>query len=341
MTDATVSYVILCHRDAPQVLRLARTIRSLSGRARVLVRHDQPSGFIDAAAAQASGAELLVSPIRCRWGDWSLVEASLEAFRRARESHDPEWIVLISGQDYPIKPLEPWEETLLSGPYDAVMSGEPLVDGPFVGRPGGGRQGLRLRYTHRWYRLPRLNMLTRLPASFTRLSRSVWFRCFYPLQAVLVLHQLPRDEGWALGIRRSTVPWSTEMPLYKGSQWIALSRRAAGACIDGAQAQSMRDYFATTLVPDEAYFHTLLASIDDIRIKREPISWLRWASEANPHPVVMDAGDLESAVRADTPFARKFDQSVTPRLLDDVDLSLLFEATREVAQPPAAREQAD
>lgn len=331
MTKATISYVVLCHRNAPQVLRLARTIRAMSPRSRVLIRHDQPSGFIDAAAAEACGADLLVSKIECRWGHWSLVEATLEAFHRAGELHDPAWIVVISGQDYPIRPLEPWEDSLLADPYDAVMSSEALVDGPFGMRPGGNRQQLRMRYTHRWYRLPRLNAISRLPASFTRLGRSAWFRYLYPLQAILVLHQLPRDEGWALGIRRRTVPWSPDMPVYKGSQWIALSRRAVGVCVDGHRAKWMRDYFTTTLVPDEAYFHTLLASSRGMRVKREPISWIRWASDAHPHPVVIDQSDLEAAVRSGTPFARKFDATATPGLLDDVDLRLLAPAASETA----------
>jgi hypothetical protein len=327
MPDPTISYVILCHSNAGQVLRLARTIRALSPRARVLIRHDQPPGFIDPSAAEECSADLLVSRIHCRWGHWSLVEASLEAFESACNSHDPEWLVLISGQDYPIKPLEPWERTLLSGGYDAVMSGEPLVDRPFGVRPGDDRQRLKMRYTHRWYRLPRLNLISRLPSAVTRPIRSAWFRFVYPVQAVFVLHQLPRDEGWALGIRRRTVPWSTDAPVYKGSQWIALSRRAVGRCIEGAHAKRMQDYFATTSVPDEAYFQTVLENARDMRVRREPISWLRWDSEVTPHPVLIDEADLEAAARSSAPFARKFDEFATPGILDRIDRTLLFQTT--------------
>jgi hypothetical protein len=330
VTDVTISYVILCHRDAPQVLRLARTIRALSPRARVLIRHDQPPGFIDSDAASASGADLLISRIPCRWGSWSLVEASLEAFERARELHDPEWIVLISGQDYPVKPLEPWEETLLSGAHDAVVSGEQLVDGPSEICPRGNRSRLKLRYTHRWYWLPRLKLITRLPPSLRRPWRSFWFKFVYPLQALVVLNQLPRDEGWAIGIRRRAVPWSSDMPLFKGSQWMALSRRAAEICAESPHATEMRTWFARTMVPDEAYFHTLLASTPGLRIMREPISWLRWEADTAPHPVVIDEAELENARRAGTPFARKFDESANVGILDLVDTNLQFESGREL-----------
>jgi hypothetical protein len=325
ITNPTISYVILCHRNAPQVLRLARTIRALSARARVLIRHDQPPGFIDGSAAEACGADLLVSQTRCRWGDWSLVEASLEAFRHACELHHPDWIVLISGDDYPIRPLEPWEKTLLSGAEDAVLTGEPLVDGPAGLRPGSSRERLQMRYTHRWYRLPRLNVVSRLPSSVTRSIRSVWFKYVYPLQAIVVLQLLPREEGWALGIRRRAVPWSSDTPVYKGSQWVALSRRAAEMSIGGSQARRMQEYFARTLVPDEAYFQTLLANASAIRVRPEPVCWVRWESEASPHPARIDVRDLEAVARSSAPFARKFDDAVTPGILDRIDQTLLFE----------------
>jgi Core-2/I-Branching enzyme len=321
----TISYVILCHSGAPQVLRLARTIRALSPRARVLIRHDQPPGFIDQAEANASGADLLVSRMHCRWGHWSLVEASLEAFVRARELHDPEWIVLISGQDYPIRPLEPWETTLLAGRFDAVIDGEPLVEGPSRLTPDGNRERLKLRYTHRWYWLPRLNLLPRVPALIRQSVRRLWFKCLYPLQALLVLNQLPRSEGWVLGVRRRTVPWSKEQPVFKGSQWMALSRSAYARLLDGPTDPFLRDYFATTVAPDEAYFHTVLAMTPSLRINHEPISWLTWDSDVTPHPRVIDETSLDSAVSARTPFARKFDESATPGILDVVDRTVLFE----------------
>lgn len=323
--ERTISYVVLCHTGAPQVLRLARTIRALSPRARVLIRHNQPPGFIDGPEAESCGADLLVSDVQCRWGHWSLVDATVEAFRRARELHDPDWIVVISGQDYPVRPLDPWETTLLAGDFDAVVAADPLVTGPSGLTPGGGHERLGLRYTHRWYWLPRLNVLARIPPLVRRSIRRVWFKLLYPLQALVVLHQLPREEGWVLGFRRRRGPWSQATAVYKGSQWMALSRSAYGRCIEGPEVSRLRDYFMRTLVPDEAYFQTVLASSTDIKVRREPISWLSWDSDVTPHPRVLDETALEAAARAGTPFARKFDESIAPGLLDRVDRTRLFD----------------
>jgi len=64
-----------------------------------------------------------------------------------------------------------------------------------------------------------------------------------------------------------------------------------------------------------------------MRIKRESISWLRRASQANPHPVVINESGIESAVCAGTPLALKFDASASPEILDAIDLNLFQAAS--------------
>jgi hypothetical protein len=322
--DPVVAYVILCHHKAPQVLRLARTIRRLSPDARVLIRHNQHPGYIDREQASAVGADLLISTLPTRWGDWSLVAATIEAFEHVRRRHDPDWIVLISGQDYPIRRLEEWEHELVTGDCDAVVPADRLGDGRFGLRPRETRDGLVMRYTHRWYRLPQLGIVSRLPRRLVRAVRAVWYRYIYDLQALVTLNELPRGHGWMLGVRRHRVPWTPAIASYKGEQWAALSRRALAVSLDGEPARSWQEYFATTLVPDEAYFPTVLINDRSVRVRRRQISWLRWNTDVTkPHPVTLDRATLAEAVASGAPFARKFDEDASPGLLDVVDETIL------------------
>jgi hypothetical protein len=322
--EPVVSYVILCHHKASQVLRLAGTIRRLSPRARVLIRHNQPHGYIDAAQADAVGAHLLISSLPTRWGDWSLVAATIEAFEHVRRRHDPDWVVLVSGQDYPLRRLDEWEDELLSGDYDAVVAAERLSEGRFGLRPRASRDGIVMRYTHRWVRLPQLGVVPRLPRLLVRAVRKVWYEHLVDIQALVVLNELPRGQGWMLGARRRRVPWTPQCASYKGEQWVALSRRALDATLDGDRARFWQRYFATTLVPDEAYFQTMLVNDPDMRVDRRQVSWLRWNDDVSkPHPVTLDRGVLADAVASGAPFARKFDEAASPGLLDFVDETIL------------------
>ena len=109
-----------------------------------------------------------------------------------------------------------------------------------------------------------------------------------------------------------------------GEQWVALSRRALAVSLDGDPARSWQKYFATTLVPDEAYFPTVLINDRAVRVTRRQISWLRWNTDVTkPHPVTMDHATLADAVASGAPFARKFDEDTSPGLLDIVDETIL------------------
>ena len=327
MAEPVIAYVVLCHHKPRQALRLAETIRRLSPRARVLLRHNQPNGYIDEHQARATGAELLVSGVTTRWGDWSLVEAAFEAFRRARALYDPEWIVLISGQDYPVRSLDDWERELLHGDDEAIVPGDALVTGPSKLRINGPRDELTLRYTHRWFRLPQLGVVPRLPRRVVRLVKAGWYAYLYPLQAVVTLNEQPRGNGWMLGMRRRHVPWSPQVAAYKGEQWAALSRRAVEFALDSPEAAAWQRYFATTLIPDESYFPTVLASSGRLRIRRQSISWLRWHDDVTkPHPLTIDDETLPAAMASGAPFARKFDEDECPGVMDCVDRHILESA---------------
>ncbi len=323
MADGRFAYVILCHHMADQALRLAQTIRRLSPDAGVLLRHNRRGGYIDEAQAAAAGAELLVSELPTQWGGWTLVEATLEAFRHARDRFDADWYVLVSGQDYPVRRLSTWEAELLEGRSDAVIPGAPIAHGPIGLRPRTPEDWIVMRYTHHWRRLPPRGIVPRLPRQLVRVVRAVWYRHLYELQALVVLNELPRDNGWALGVRRRRVPWTPQVPVSKGEQWVALSRGAMEiAC--GPETAAWRRYFATTLIPDEAYFATVLGNHPRVRVRPARVSWLQWEDDASvPHPRTITPDSLPEATASGMAFARKFDEGLAPGVLDLLDTDVL------------------
>src|SRR4051794_19331478 len=102
-------YVVMSHREPHQVLALVRRIRELSPDAHVLVRHDQSASRLAASDVEAAGGRLGKSEAPVTWGDWSQMRATLEAFDEACERAEPDWLVFISGQDWPVRDLADWE----------------------------------------------------------------------------------------------------------------------------------------------------------------------------------------------------------------------------------------
>jgi hypothetical protein len=94
----SVAAVVLAHRDAGQVLRLARRLEC-----DVWVHWDAKSAFEDRLRLERDPlVKLVADPVRVHWGDWSPIAATMKAMRAVRGR--PDHLLLLSGQTYPIRP---------------------------------------------------------------------------------------------------------------------------------------------------------------------------------------------------------------------------------------------
>lgn len=118
-----VLYLIASHTNPEQVLRLARTIRSNSPDSYILIHHDTASSELERSAFKSlEQVHILEHPISVKWGEFSLVEMELYCidwlFTRSIQF---DWLVFLSGQDYPIKPIVAIEQFLNTTGYDGFM----------------------------------------------------------------------------------------------------------------------------------------------------------------------------------------------------------------------------
>ena len=88
------AYLVLAHEEPMLALRLLTRVRTLSPTAAITLRHDQPGGYLTDAQIRAAGAEPFRSEIATAWGEWSLVEATVELLAHARATTDADWLVL-------------------------------------------------------------------------------------------------------------------------------------------------------------------------------------------------------------------------------------------------------
>lgn len=330
-------YVVLSHRLPDQVVRLVTRIRDLSPDAAVLVRHDRGPGFLpELEGSSDPHVDVLVESEPVVWGAWSMVAATERAFARARDRFDPDWTVLVSGQDWPVRDLAAWERELTGAACDAVVNGSVVEVDPSAGRRTTERDLFLARWTHRWWTLPRVPALDRVPRRVRtgvagRYSGSWQFH----LRTVM-LRQLPRGLGWKVGVRRRRgLPEGWR--LRKGEQWLAVSRLAL-AELDRVVAADGRGraFFAGSHIPDESWFQTALASVPGLRVADGRISWHRFDRPGAPSAAVLTLADVPDATASGSPFARKVEEPVEPGVAAAIDA--VVDRTRAAA-PSAAAER--
>src|SRR5581483_3969286 len=313
-----VVYLILSHSNPEQVVRLAARLLRDNDSAHVVVHHDYSRSHLDASGLKA-GVDVLSHTQGIAWGSFELVLATLRSLAWVEENLDYKWLVFISGQDYPLRPLPEIQEFLLSSDSDGFIAKPRRVEYRFRDE-GGGRDYWSARYFYRYYQLPPLRRS--LSPAATKLVRNVevFIRSRQPL---VFLWAMPDGKGTLVGLRSIRHPFRNGFECHCGSQWFTLSRTAIQTMLRVADERpDLLEYYRRTFIPDESFFNSLLLSRRELRIRFDSLRYVRMAPPWYAHPETLTADDLEPLTTSGAHFARKFDTRVDARILDELDRRL-------------------
>jgi hypothetical protein len=281
-----VAFLVLAHRGPAQLARLSR--RLLDGPSAVFVHVDRRAP--DAVLAPLPRAVHVLDRIATPWSGWGPVEATLHGLAVVLRECDAGHVVLMSGQDYPLRPASEIAGFLADYEGRSFVARWPMPS-PLYG-PGGGM--FRLRYRHvpfgrRRIRLP-------LPRRYPRGVRP------YGGSAFMVLD---RDSAAAVLDFTHRRP---DVARFHRHVWAVDEHY-----VQTALANSPRDDRAI----DENLWHIEWPRDGD----RSPRTFVR-TDFARLEAAAQRSSEAGGRARAKL-FARKFDDGVDPDVLDLIDARLL------------------
>jgi core-2/I-Branching enzyme len=287
----TVVYVVISHRNPEQVVRLVRVLRE-GPSSRVLVRHDPRGERLEREQIEAAGGEPLENRIKMKWGGWSQLELILACLREAAARHDPDWVLILSGQDYPLRPLADIEADLDASPADARLGAVRQVE---TRRPPAGDDEFFLRCRYRHYARPRV-----IPSSLPRAIRPVAYA-----------RELPP----LFGVRRIE---PAPLTFFASADWLTLGRAGLRTVLGASEDRRLMRHFRGVAIPSESFFASVLLGNPALIVERDNRRFASFAPGA-AHPDTLTSGDFERLLASGADFARKFDAAAEPRLLDMLD----------------------
>lgn len=294
------TYVILSHRAPRQLERLVDRLRAPGVDFLLHVDRRSDRSVHARVAALSTLADVAALPARrTPWPGFGHLAITLEALRIiAARPTAPDYVSLLTGQDYPLKPPE-----RIASRLTATDGASFLQHFPLPRRPGGEHAGVvdvtgwpqgGLDRVRTWnFELAGREL--RLPGSWLRL----------PLR-----RRVPH------GIR-----------LYGGSGYWTLSRRA----VDEIQRVVERRpelvrFFRRVYLPHEMFFQTILAEAPAAGpLINDDLRYIDW-SVGGSHPKILNLDDLPFLTASDALFARKFDGDAGQETLDRIDRELLGRA---------------
>ena len=161
-----VAYLILAHHLPAQLARLVNRLQEPEATFLIHIdRNADDAAFAPHLRAIRSDNVSFLPRHRCNWGNFSIVSATLSGLQIAlRASPRFDYLILLSGQDYPIKPLAHRGSTLLEANGHSFIHHVPFPT-PFW--KDGGWDRIR-----RWHMTPGLrNRLLQKAVKFARLRR--------------------------------------------------------------------------------------------------------------------------------------------------------------------------
>lgn len=274
------------------MLRLVAVLTEQPG-AEVYVRHDQRRTALPRERVEAAGGHLVEDGIEVEWGGWSYLEVLLAGLARIAREADPDWTLVLSGQDYPLCGHGELEEFLAREREDAHLTSHwPL--GPLQ-LTGEVRDEFVLRYGYRHFRVPWLP---------PRMPKRLAYGRRLPTGSKLVGLRDPREP---------------ELPLHVSGDWPTLNRRALRSVLGfpGRHPRLMRRY-RLSFAASESFFATALEDDPELAVGTGPHRFVDFPPGA-PNPRTLTSADLPALKSSGAHFARKFDPAVDARVLDALD----------------------
>ena len=289
-----IGFVLLTHQKPMQVRRLVDRLTALFDGPPIVCHHDFSRCPLPLDGLPGN-VSFVLPPLPTTWAGFSVVEATVRALRQLYDGPaGPDWCVLLSGSDYPVKPAARVLGDLDAGGYDAHIHHEPIE------WPAFSRDWQRECYERYCTKTLRVRTLT---ARLRPTAREIRVR--HPLLA------------------RPFLPFTRRFRCFAGSQWFCVNPRAAACIIDGHAAHpELAAHYRDLRFPEESYFQCLLANVPHLRLNQENWRYIDWSAD-EAHPKTLGIADLPALLASPAHFARKFDMDADSVVLDALDAEVL------------------
>ncbi len=311
-------YLITSHINPTQVVRLIKTIRKLSPNSFIAVHHDQSkSKLLEQELTTIDDVFIIPEPINVNWGDFSQVECFLHSIRWIKINLLFDWLILISGQDYPISSLVQFEKDISNSFFDGYFRYFFALTKEGNGWPANtGKK----RYYFKYFTFPHFIYYYKIPINIQYLiSKLIALINNSNILNIIISSKNNKNK---IGIRRFKYPFNDEFSCYGGWDWFNLNVKCINKILIAATDNKILfEYYKKTYMPSESFVHSILVNTE-LKISNNSLRYVHWKGLHSSSPSIILKSDCDTVINSGMPFARKFDIFTDSEVLDIIDEKL-------------------
>ncbi|WP_132243837.1 DUF5928 domain-containing protein [Primorskyibacter sedentarius] len=270
---ARIAFILLCHKDPDAIIKQAQSLTAVGDY--MAIHFDaraKPDAYRKIRAALDGNPNVTFAKkrVKCGWGEWSLIRATLNAVQAAvdafpRATH----FYMLSGDCMAIKSAEYAHQFLDSRDVDYIESFD-YFQSEWIKT---GWKEERLIYRH-WFN--------------ERTQKGRFYAMFAVQKHLGLTREIPQD-----------------IEVMIGSQWWCLRRRTVEMILEFTERRrDVMRFFSTTWIPDETFFQTVVRHlVPREEIDGRTLTFLMFTDYGMPVNFYNDHYDL--LIRQDFLFARK------------------------------------
>ena len=307
-----INYIILTHKSPTQLERLISRLDDED--VKFFVHIDVKTNIEPFKYLQKENVIFLEDRVDVVWGDFSIVQATLNAMKRIVTHTTQGYTILLSGQDYPIKSKKEIKE------YFSKNQGFDFINDTNIKEANW--HNYRRRTVARKINFSSRGKYAAIFSVFDIHSLNDFYSFWYNILKFFYFSPLKNySKLFSYLFKKRKVPFSTQ---YGGSAWWALRHSTVKSILAFInERKDIVDYYRECLLPDEMIFQTLIQIIPNYDGQiRDTVNYANWGRKNCSLPVVFDENDLEELLEQPSHklFARKFDiEQKGIGILDKID----------------------
>lgn len=304
----TVCYLIQTYKNPEQIYRLVRLIQRTSSDCFIVVSHNFDSCWLNTIDLQKFKNVKVIQNNGVMMGSFSIIQGLFDAIDWLLSKKIKfDWLINITGQDYPTQPLYKIENFLQTTDYDGFIE---YFDVHSQQNPWS-RNIANTRYLYNYKHSQRYTL------PWQRLMLKPIKHIINNCQPFVRLHY---SYGISVGVKSCVKLFNNNFICYGGSYFATISRKCVTYLHNFLkQNPCVLDYYKKTFIPEESLMQTVLVNSKKFNLYNGNFRYMDFTNSRYGHPRILTNKDFSVMTKENIHFARKFDIKEDSGILDKLD----------------------